>query len=90
MTQSKSETLNFVPQSKSMTSDVPQASNPDLTPNTPQENDSVEDKEGLEPLNLPETQGETKQSVDSSDQDVSTTDEPSQSMELETTIKALT
>ncbi len=73
-----------------MTSDVPQASNLDLTPNTPQENDSVEEQEGLEPLNLPETQGETKQSVDSSDHDISTADEPSQSMELEKTIEALT
>ncbi len=73
-----------------MTSDVPQASNLDLTPNTPQENDSVEEQEGVEPLNLPETQGETKQSVDSSDHDISTTDEPCQSMELEKTIEALT
>ncbi|MDJ0730059.1 MAG: DUF3086 domain-containing protein [Crocosphaera sp.] len=74
-----------------MTSDVPQSSNPGLTPNTPQENPypSFEQKQGLEPLNLPETQGEKEQVVNSSDKDLSAIDEPSKSMDLEKTIEEL-
>lgn len=72
-----------------MTSDVPQSSNPDLTPNSPQEKASFEDKEGLEPLNLPETQGENNEVVDSSDKDDSANDEPSRPVDLEKTIEEL-
>ena len=72
-----------------MTSDVPQFSNPDLTPDTSQENDSVEETKGLQPLNLPETEEENKYKVDSSDKDVSAIDEQSQSMDLENIIKEL-
>ncbi|MDJ0511160.1 MAG: DUF3086 domain-containing protein [Crocosphaera sp.] len=72
-----------------MTSDVPQFSNPDLTPDTSQENDSVEEIKGLEPLNLPDTQGINKQIVDSSDKDVSAIDEESKSVDLENIIKEL-
>ena len=72
-----------------MTSDVPQFSNPDLTPDTSQEKDSVEETQGLKPLNLPETEGENKYKIDSSDKDVSAIDEESQSVDLENIIKEL-
>ena len=73
-----------------MTSDVPQSSNLDLTPNTPQENTPFEETEGLEPLNLPDTQGEKEPMMDSSDQDVSPIDESSQTVDLGQTIQELT
>ena len=50
-----------------MTSDVPQSSNPDLTPDTPQENTFIEEIEGLEPLNIPDIEGENPL-LDPSDQ----------------------
>ncbi|MDJ0598933.1 MAG: DUF3086 domain-containing protein [Crocosphaera sp.] len=72
-----------------MTSDVPQFSNPDLIPDTLQENNSFEETEGLEPLTLSETQGEKEQAVDSSDKDVSAIDELPKSTDLGKTIKEL-
>ncbi len=73
-----------------MTSDVPQSSNLDLTPNTPQENTPFEETEGLEPFNLPDTQGEKEQMIDPSDKDTSPIDESSQSVDLAKTIQELT
>ena len=73
-----------------MTSDVPQFSNPDLTPDTPQEKTSLEEKEGLEPLNLPDIKGEKTPAIDSSDKDVSAIDESPQAVDLEKTAQKLT
>ncbi|MGK7939427.1 MAG: DUF3086 domain-containing protein [Crocosphaera sp.] len=72
-----------------MTSDVPQFSNPDLTPDPSQENNAVEEIIGLEPLTLPATEGENKPIIDSSDKNVSAIDEFSQSVNLENIIKEL-
>ena len=72
-----------------MTSDVPQSSNPDLTPDTPQENTFIEEIEGLEPLNIPDIEGENPL-LDPSDQLLYLTEESSKSVDLENTIEELT
>ncbi|CCQ62126.1 DUF3086 domain-containing protein [Crocosphaera watsonii] len=72
-----------------MTSDVPQSSNPDLTPDTPQENTFIEEIEGLEPLNIPDIEGENPL-LDPSDQLLYLTEESSKSIDLENTIEELT
>ncbi len=73
-----------------MTSDVPQSSNLDLTPNTPQENASFEDEQGLEPVNLPETQEATKLVMDLSEKDLPPIEESSNPVDLDTTLEKLT
>ncbi|EAM50130.1 DUF3086 domain-containing protein [Crocosphaera watsonii WH 8501] len=72
-----------------MTSDVPQSSNPDLTPDTPQENTFIEEIEGLEPLNIPDIEGDNPL-LDPSDQLLYLTEESSKSVDLENTIEELT
>ncbi|MDJ0578694.1 DUF3086 domain-containing protein [Crocosphaera sp.] len=73
-----------------MTSDVPQSSNIDLTPNTPQEDVAIEKTEELESLKIPDLEGEKNPVVDSSDQDLSPIDEKLLPVNLEKTIEELT